>query len=117
MTFDQIISTLPPNIQTILRQLAQGTTPLSARELLRLLAFLMASGAAYKDTIWAALIWLANAGKLEVPTLVEAATLMAEGEGASVVAAGGAEAGAGFVPLLCWTRGGPETAPFRPLRR
>jgi hypothetical protein len=95
MDFEQIIAALPPNIQTILRQLYQNGNTLNARELLRLLSFLLTSaGPLYKETIWQALIHLANIGRLEVPTLIEAATLFEAGEGASVVAAGAEGAGA-----------------------
>lgn len=97
--FEAIISSLPPEMQVILRQLAVGGATLTGRELLGLITRLIALAASgvQRATIWRALMWLANAGRISLAALIEAAELMATGEGSSVVVAGagGGAVGAG----------------------
>lgn len=99
--FEAIISSLPPDTQTILKQLAAGGAGLTGRELLGLLAKLTADATAtQRATIWRAVIWLANAGRIPLASLMEASSLMAAGETAGLTAAasgGGAGAGGAVV--------------------
>jgi len=100
--FEQILSRLPANIAEILRQLAADGKNISPRELLRLISFLFASGAAYAELITQALVRLVMAGKLSGETLLTAMRLWGAGEGASIVAGagGGAAGGAAAGTLL-----------------
>lgn len=86
-----LLRQLPPNLQEIVRQLWESGRTLNARELLRLLGFLFASGNA--DLIRRILILLARLGRFTPGTVQAALELHAAGEGASVV--GGAAAGEG----------------------
>lgn len=92
--FDQIIAPLSPDMQAILRQLAAGGGALTARELLGIIARLAAAAsAAQRASLWRALIWLANTGRIQLAVLMEAAELMAAGEGAVIVTDGAAAGG------------------------
>lgn len=93
--FEQIISSLSPDMQAILRQLAAGGGALTARELLGIIARLAAAATeTQRATLWRALMWLANAGRIKLAVLMEAAELMAAGEGAVIVTDGAAAGGA-----------------------
>lgn len=96
--FEQILRQLPQNIATILRQLARDGKTMSPQEMLRLLSFLFASGAAYKELITQALVRLVMAGKLNGQTLLAGMRLWGAGQGASLsstaVSGGGGGAGA-----------------------
>lgn len=96
MNLETMMQGLPEAIKIVLRDIhARGNT-LDAREWLRLLSFLLAWGGAYKAQIMSILYELAMLGRLNIAALMEALTLVEAGEGASVVAAGTAEAtGAG----------------------
>ena len=94
--FEQIISSLSPDMQAILRQLAAGGGALTARELLGIIARLAAAAtAAQRATLWRALIWLANTGRIQLSVLIEASELLAAGEGAVVAEGAAGAAGAG----------------------
>ena len=96
MEFEQIISSLSPDMQAILRQLAAGGGALTARELLGIIARLAAAATAtQRATIWRALMWLANAGRIQLSVLIEASELLAAGEGAVVAEGAATAAGAG----------------------
>lgn len=102
--FEQILTQLPTEIATVLRQLSNNGRNISPRELLRIIAFLFASGSAYAELITQALVRLVMAGRLSGQTVLVAMRLWGAGEGASIAAGavgggagGGGAAGAGGV--------------------
>jgi len=104
----RLLSSLPPNLQVIVRQLWEAGHTLNAQELLRLLYFLF--GAANAEQIRRIIILLARLGRLSPGVVEEALCLAASGEGASVVAAGGAAAGEGGAAAGAGAAGGAAGA-------
>ncbi len=92
------IAELPESVRVVLRDLLARGDRISARELLRILAELLATAGAYRFYIMAILSEMAMIGRLNLAALMEALTLLNAGEG--IFTAVGAEAaGAGAAGL------------------